>query len=294
MMQNWLLYIVVFPCLVAALSSSSNNNGLRLNKIFGQTLSRRQADALVSSGRVQVNGVSVQDSPGTRVLPGDEVLVDGKPYAWEQATKVKESRFYYIKYWKPCGVICTTDRRIQGNLLDALRKDSSPSQQLPKTRLFPVGRLDKDTSGLLLVTSDGRVPNSVLRGQHKQPKVYEVTLDRPISESAVQQLRDGVVITTQAQRDRQRPEPLTARTLPAHVEMLKPNLLQVTIVEGRNRQVRKMVAAVGYTVRKLHRVRFLNLSLDGLQGPGDWTYLSGREQAALEAAVARAEETKKQ
>jgi 23S rRNA pseudouridine2604 synthase len=274
-------------------TAPNNNAGIRLNKIFSDTLSRRKADALIRSGRVTVNGESVADSPGVRVTFNDRIELDGKPFVgWmKNNSNNNTEKHYYIKYWKPKGVTCTTDRRIRGNILDAI--ESSPTttakQRLPKKRIFPVGRLDKDTSGLILLTTDGRVPNSVLRGHQKQPKTYMVQLDRPLTASICERLETGVVITTQAQRDgKNRPEPLTAATLPCHAQQLSDFVLQVTIVEGRNRQVRKMLGALGYTVMNLHRTSFMGMDLTNVSGPTHWQFLSEDEQSRLEAAIAKA------
>merc|ERR1712083_860230 len=109
---------------------------------------------------------------------------------------MRENHFEYIKYWKPKGIICTTDMNIKHNIIDRIKSDG----YRPKHRVYPVGRLDKDTTGLILLTSDGRLPNAVLRGEAKQPKTYRVTLDRSISDHDIQCLKSGVIITTTAQR----------------------------------------------------------------------------------------------
>ena len=144
-----------------------------------------------------------------------------------------------------------------------------------------MGRLDKDSSGLILLTSDGRLPNSALRSNRKQPKVYEVFVDGPgVREEHLQRLRDGIVITTVAQRD-QKSKSLTAKTLPCKVERIGLYGLQITLVEGRNRQIRRMLDALGYRVRELHRVQFMGISLDPLQGPGEWEALGDKDMRVL-------------
>jgi len=244
----------------SAHSSSSNEDegftndktGIRINKCFKEFVSRRESDRYVADGRVQINGVVAK--PGARVFPGDCVTLDGKPVSWEKLAIVREdgdleSQFVYIKYWKPRGVICTTDTRIEGNIIDAVSH--------PK-RIYPVGRLDKDTSGLILLTSDGRVPNSILRASGKKSKEYRVEVNRAITERHLTMLREGVLITTVAQRDR-KAKPLTAYTLPAQVERIADNKVLMTIYEGRNRQIRKMMEALGYKVVKLHRLKVMGI-----------------------------------
>ena len=261
---------------------ASTEPGIRINKVFKATHSRRQADDLISSGRVTVNGQPV--TAGQRVVPfQDEVLLDGEPIqGWEALNAIVDSQiestspmtpFEYTKYWKPAGVICTTDRRIKENIIDALL-DVGYS---PKHRIYPVGRLDRDTSGLILLTSDGRLPNAALRGEHKQPKTYEVSVDKPIGDSDLDLLRDGVVITTVAQRDGNRGKPLTAKTRPCIVDRLDRRSMRMTITEGRNRQIRKMVDALGYRVQWLERVAFAGMELAPLNGPGEWKRLDESE-----------------
>jgi 23S rRNA pseudouridine2604 synthase len=291
---------VVDSSVVSLWSSQQNQNnndldagGIRLNKIFKVTHSRRKADALIVSGRVTVNGESAAENPGMKVQADDVVEVDGTVLHW--ADPVLERPVYdYIKYWKPLSIICTSDRRILDNIIDAIEQSpSSPNEQepqLPSRRIFPVGRLDKDTSGLIIMTSDGRVPNSVLRGSQKHPKTYRVKVDKSLTADAIQSLRDGVVITTQAQRDGKRPPALTARTRPCQARQLSSEILELTIVEGRNRQVRKMLGAVGYEVVRLHRTSFMGMTLQGLEKPGQWKRLSAVEQQDIEDAVQRAME----
>mmetsp|Transcript_34785 Transcript_34785/g.84319 ORF Transcript_34785/g.84319 Transcript_34785/m.84319 type:complete len:338 (+) Transcript_34785:11-1024(+) len=287
----------------------SSPEPIRLNKVFKKTHSRRQADKLIADGRITVNG-EPSHSAGQRVVPFEDVVcLDGNIVeGWEamnhlQGPKNEEGSpkdrkrgdaegaldtFEYIKYWKPLGVTCTTDRRIEDNVIDALEEDGC----YPKTRIFPVGRLDKETSGLLLMTSDGRLPNAALRGRFKQPKTYLVWTNRPLHPDDVQILREGVVITTVAQRDGNRGKELTAPTLPCPVRQSKqnPRVLEITLVEGRNRQVRKMLEAVGYRVIDLHRRSFLQMNLDNLEGPGDWAKLSKEEMKIVEEVLSTAEE----
>lgn len=295
---------------------------VRLNKVFKATHSRRQADALIQSGRVSVNGHMVSSHQvGVMVVPYvDVVTVDGVVFSgWEEhvlATETtldttsaallnptttkgdssSDSNFAlternpspttttttleYIKYWKPRGVICTTDRRIRDNILDRLEQIDGCNDY--QNRIFPVGRLDQDTSGLLLLTSDGRIPQSVLRSKSK---VYHVQTNPPfVTDVHVEQLRRGVVITTVAQRDGKRSKPLTAPTLPCDVQRVfghQQPTLAITLYEGRNRQIRKMLDALGYEVVRLHRTTCLGITMEGLNKPGDWARLTKRELQIL-------------
>lgn len=287
-------------CWTAA--AADNNNvessyqAIRLNKIFKATHSRRQADDLIASGRVTING-DPPDSAAHRVKPYSDIIrLDGQVVeGWEalnactpQQNAEQDVAFEYIKYWKPCGVICTTDRSIPQNILDRLEEDG----YRPDHRVYPVGRLDKETSGLILLTSDGRLPNSALRGRFKQPKRYDVLVNQPLTSREVQELRDGVVITTQAQRDRKRSEPLTARTKPCLVDVSRKDRrrLRITLVEGRNRQIRKMIGALGLHVVALRRYEFMDIGLDPLRGPGEWAPLSLEELEIVSQVISSAEQ----
>ena len=285
-------------CTAAATTDDQDNSdaheAIRLNKVFKATHSRRQADDLIASGRVTINGAPA-DSAGCRVVPFRDVIrLDGQVVeGWEalnacmpQGNTSQDTSFEYIKYWKPCGVICTTDRSIPDNIIDRLEDDG----YAPNHRVYPVGRLDKDTSGLILLTSDGRLPNSALRGRFKQPKRYDVLVNKPLTDQEVQELRDGIVITTQAQRDGKRSEPLTARTKPCLVQVSERDRrrLRMTLVEGRNRQIRKMIAALGLQVVALRRYEFMNIGLHPLKGPGEWAPLSPQELAHVSDVISSA------
>ena len=239
---------------------------------------------MVRDGRVTVNGVVA--SMGDRVNPGDVVELDGREVRWEQLAIIVDDhdrdrdhdsdpngkqrgngrghhshsqQFRYVKYWKPRGVVCTTDTRDRNNIIDAVGYPE---------RVFPVGRLDKDSTGLILLTSDGRLPNSVLRSGHRHDKKYVVEVDREVRAEDVQTLREGVVISTPVQRDRVN-RIVTARTLPCRVEKVGRRTLEIVLQEGRNRQIRRMLDHVGYTVTALHRVEVMGLNLSGLRR-GEW------------------------
>jgi 16S rRNA U516 pseudouridylate synthase RsuA-like enzyme len=206
-----------------ALADASYHNkqeeGIRLNKVFKATHSRREADKMIESGRVRINGKPVLNKGGCRVVPyRDTVELDGKVIkGWEQMNAIdrkevddvskqevgrhasdrcqgqesvesddlKTASFEYVKYFKPLGVTCTTDLRIKGNIIDSIRGGGYN----PPHRVYPVGRLDKETSGLIILTSDGRLVNAVLRGERKQPKVYQVMVDGQLEDWHLQRLR---------------------------------------------------------------------------------------------------------
>jgi pseudouridine synthase len=274
-------------------STTDNNNDaveqIRLNKVFKASLSRRQADRVIEEGRVEVNG---EVTYGCMVVPYQDIVeLDGTVIkGWEQMNGLRQNTnsgspaapvsdtFEYVKYWKPRGVVCTTDRNIRDNIIDVITKSGG---YRPKHRVYPVGRLDKDSSGLILLTSDGRLPNNSLRRSQKQPKVYQVEVDRPLSDVDIDNLRNGIVITTVAQRDG-KSKPLTAKTKQCQVYKVSETCCEVTLTEGRNRQIRKMMDALGYEVVDLHRVRFGNIAIDDMMNEGDWKRLDGLEMEWIE------------
>jgi 23S rRNA pseudouridine2604 synthase len=226
---------------------------------------------------VTVNGVVAV--MGTRVFPGDNVELDGKLVDWERIaivdTRVRaEQQFRYIKYWKPKGVVCTTDERVRGNIIDAVGYPE---------RIFPVGRLDKDSSGLILLTNDGRLPNAVLRSGFKHDKRYLVTVDREVEPEDVVTLSQGVVISTPVQRDRV-DRIVTARTLPCHVKKVDRYTVEIVLQEGRNRQIRRMLDTQGYAVTALHRVEVMGLTLAGLR-QGQWIPCTNAEMEIIRSCL---------
>ena len=283
--------------------------GVRLNKCL-PLLSRRAADAAILEGRVSVDGEKRLD-PGYRCLEGQRVLLDGKWQAWMQLEEAKQrppraADFSYLKYWKPLGVTCTTDRKVPENVID------QGNFHFEDRRVFPVGRLDKDSTGLLLLTSDGRLSEALLRPVSRKQKVYEVELNKAPTDEDLQALREGVVVTTVAQRGkrpvttdfndlfdddldekdvkptfRRRRIPLTAKTRPCQVERTEwsPRNLVVSIEEGRNRQIRRMCEARGLTVPALHRTEFAGLTLRGLHQPGDSMPLDNDELDLMNQAL---------
>lgn len=277
--------------------SSIDNGEIRLNKCIS-SLSRRAADDAIKEGRVTVN--SRVATCGTKVNFGDIIRYDGKIQAWETSVIAKSEKpsadndsreLCYVKYWKPEGVTCTSDPTDKSNIIAA-----GGFQHFPQ-RMFSVGRLDKESSGLILLTSDGRVNNAMLNKKCKKEKVYLVEFDRAPSENQVTQLREGVMITTPTQRDKSgdrrgsRTTDVTARTLPCTIRRSprSDRVLEFTLIEGRNRQIRRMAEAVGLAVVRLHRTAFAGITLKGL-GCGDWLDLTAAEMAVVRRALATANE----
>ena len=225
--------------------------GKRLNKYIADSgyCSRREADRLISEGRVLLNGRP--GALGDRVQPGMRVAVDGKPLTGE-------SERVYILLNKPRGIVCTADPREPMNVVDYLG--------LPR-RIFPVGRLDKDSEGLLLLTSDGEIVNRILRAAGGHEKEYEVQIDRPVTPEFVRRMSEGVPI-------------LDTVTLPCRVRRTGERSFNIILVQGLNRQIRRMCEALGANVVHLRRVRIMNLRLGKLQ-PGQWRKLTEAELAGL-------------
>ena len=225
--------------------------GKRLNKYIADSgyCSRREADRLIQEGRVRLDGRV--GALGDRVQPGMAVTVDGKPLTGE-GEKV------YILLNKPRGIVCTADPREPMNVVDYLGYP---------VRVFPVGRLDKDSEGLLLLTSDGEIVNRVLRAAGGHEKEYEVQIDRPVTPEFVRRMSEGVPI-------------LDTVTLPCRVRRTGERSFNIILVQGLNRQIRRMCEALGANVTHLRRIRIMNLRLGRLQ-PGQWRELTEAELAEL-------------
>ncbi|GEM77426.1 23S rRNA pseudouridine(2604) synthase RluF [Vibrio sagamiensis] len=225
----------------------SQDNAKRLNKFISETgfCSRREADRLIEQGRVTINGK--QPEMGTKVLFGDDVRVDGKPVA------AKEKPIY-IALNKPTGITCTTERNIPGNIVDFIGH---------KKRIFPIGRLDKPSDGLIFLTNDGDIVNKILRAGNNHEKEYVVRVDKPITGDFLKQMSSGVKI-------------LDTVTLPCKVTKETKFSFRITLTQGLNRQIRRMCEALDYEVFKLRRVRIMNISLDGIPN-GKWRYLTDDE-----------------
>jgi 23S rRNA pseudouridine2604 synthase len=230
---------------------------IRINKFFTQhgICSRREADRLIESSRVTINGrVAVL---GDRVDHTDEIARDGQVIPWGAAP-------IYIKYHKPVGVTTTSESHVARNIIAEIGHPE---------RIFPIGRLDKDSSGLILLTNDGDIVNEILRTEHGHEREYEVTVDHPIDQTFLDRMAQGVVI-------------LDSPTKPCRMERLGLARFRIILTEGRNRQIRRMCQTLGYRVTALHRVRIMHLTMAGL-AEGEWRLLTDKEREGLFRAVGR-------
>jgi 23S rRNA pseudouridine2604 synthase len=230
---------------------------MRLNKYLAETgaCSRREADQWIEAGRVSVNGARAV--LGTQVADGDEVQVDGRPLR-------PKPRRVYLALNKPVGIECTTDRAVPGNIVDFV---SYPE------RVFPIGRLDKDSEGLILLTNDGDIVNTVLRAEHGHEKEYVVAVDRPLTEAFLAGMAAGVPI-------------LETVTNPCRITPVGRNTFRIVLTQGLNRQIRRMCEHFGYTVRRLQRVRIMHVQL-GTLPVGQWRALTPAELRGLVPAARR-------
>jgi 23S rRNA pseudouridine2604 synthase len=233
---------------------------MRLNKYISETglCSRRQADALIAAGRVTINGQPI--ALGTQVGERDEVCVDGRPVRGRTRDAPHATRRVYIALNKPVGITCTTERHIAGNIIDFIGHPQ---------RIFPIGRLDKDSEGLILLTSNGDIVNEILRAENEHEKEYQVTIDRPVTAPFLAGMAAGVWL----------PE-LAVRTRPCRLERTGANSFSMVLTQGLNRQIRRMCEQFGCEVRRLQRIRIINLQLGALR-PGQWRDLSERELRGL-------------
>jgi 23S rRNA pseudouridine2604 synthase len=230
---------------------------IRINKFFTQQglCSRREADRLVEEGLVTINGrVALL---GDQVSPGDVITRDGIVVPWGNEP-------VYIKFHKPVGITTTTELDVPDNIISYIGHPA---------RIFPIGRLDKDSSGLILLTNDGEIVNEILRAEHGHEKEYLVQVDRPFDQSFLDQMARGVVI-------------LGKPTRPCRISPCGKRQFRIILTEGRNRQIRRMCQALGYLVVSLHRVRVMHMTVDGLR-VGQWKNLSDRERAQLFEALGR-------
>lgn len=243
------------------MSEEYSQNGIRLNKYISDTglCSRREADDLIEQRRVKVNG-QVADT-GVRVEPGDDVTVSGKLLRAKPAP-------VYLVYNKPVGITCTTDQSVAGNIIDAVRY---------RQRIFPIGRLDKPSEGLILLTNDGDIVNKILRAGNAHEKEYTVSVDRPFDDTFIQRMGAGLPI-------------LGTRTLPCKIKRVNGNTFNITLTQGLNRQIRRMTEYLGYEVTRLKRVRLMNIRLTGLKA-GQWRELTRAELDVINTMVANSSKT---
>ncbi|ETI66593.1 23S rRNA pseudouridine(2604) synthase RluF [Neobacillus vireti] len=224
---------------------------MRINKFISESgkASRRGADKLISEGRVTINGKAAEI--GSQVEPGDDVRIDGNAISVSM-------NYVYIALNKPPGITSTTERHVKGNIVDFVNHP---------LRIFHIGRLDKDSDGLILLTNDGDIVNEILRAENKHEKEYIVTVDRPITAEFLKRMEAGVEI-------------LNTKTLPCKVNQLSKYVFEITLTQGLNRQIRRMCSALGFGVVRLQRTRIMNIHLGNLP-IGQWRDLSKRERNQL-------------
>ena len=228
----------------------------RLNKFISETgfCSRREADKYIEQGRVSVNGNAPE--MGVKVAATDVVLVDGKPL------KTPPKRVY-IAYNKPVGITCTTERKIQSNIVKAVNYPD---------RIFPIGRLDRPSEGLIFLTNEGDIVNKILRAGNNHEKEYVVTVDKPLNRQFVSKMANGIPI-------------LDTVTKKCKVTQTAPKEFKIILTQGLNRQIRRMCEYLGYEVVTLKRTRIMNVTLKGLK-VGQWRHLSDVEMAQINDSIA--------
>ena len=220
---------------------------MRINKFLSEAgvCSRRGADKWIDDKRVKINDELA--TLGSQVEDSDVVKVDNKVITIDKG-------YVYIALNKPRGITSTTEKHINGNVVDYVNHPE---------RIFHIGRLDKDSEGLLLLTSDGDIVNEILRSENHHEKEYVVTVDKPITKEFIKNMSNGVVILNQ-------------KTLPAKLEQLNDKTFKIILTQGLNRQIRRMCETLGYNVKKLKRIRIMNIKLDGIKY-GEWRDLTAEE-----------------
>ena len=242
--------------------SSNHNFPVRLNKYLSEVgyCSRREADKLIAQGRVTLNGIKPE--LGTKVQERDSVEVDGKSVSQKQDKPV------YLIFNKPVGIVCTTDTRVEkDNIIDYIN--------YPK-RIFPIGRLDKPSEGLIFLTDDGDIVNKILRARNGHEKEYIVRVNKPINSSFIKQMSSGLPI-------------LETKTKPCKVTKIGEYEFNIILTQGLNRQIRRMCEYLNYRVTKLQRVRIMNIKLD--LPIGKWREFTEEEFQELNRLLARSAKT---
>ncbi|SFD32549.1 23S rRNA pseudouridine2604 synthase [Bacillus sp. 491mf] len=228
---------------------------MRINKFISETgyYSRRETNRLIAEKRITVNGKICE--PGQEVEPDDIVLVDGKPIP-------KKTHPIYIALNKPVGITCTAAKHIEGNIIDFVNYPE---------RIFPIGRLDKASQGLILMTNDGDIVNKIMRSEYGHEKEYIVTVDKPFDDAFLKGMAGGVTI-----RD--------GKTNPCEIHRISDCVFKIILTQGMNRQIRRMCRAFGYTVTRLERIRIMNITVDGIE-IGKWRDLTEEELSELLALL---------
>ena len=232
-----------------------------LNKYISESgfCSRREADHYIEQGRVTINGIEA--TKGNRVMEGDEVRIDG------ERLKTKKTAVYIVLN-KPKGITCTTDAKDKTNIIDYINF---------KSRIFPVGRLDKRSEGLIFLTNDGDIVNKILRAGNNHDKEYIVSVDKPLTLDFIQKMRSGVRISG-------------TWTKKCYVKQEGANKFRIILTQGLNRQIRRMCEAFGYKVESLKRIRIMNIKLQGLE-LGKWRYFTNEEVSVINSMVANSSKT---
>ena len=235
---------------------------VRLNKYISESgfCSRREADKLIENGLVTIDGVKA--SMGTKVSKGQKVKVNVKLIS-------KDEDLVYIVLNKPVGITCTTEHKVKGNIVDFVNH---------RKRIFPIGRLDKDSQGLILMTNDGDIVNKILRAGNNHEKEYIVTVNKPINEEFVKRMSNGIRILGQV-------------TKKCYVKKEGNNTFRIILTQGLNRQIRRMCEALGYEVVKLKRIRIMNINLGELR-IGEWRDLTYKELKGLNNLISTSGKTK--
>lgn len=233
------------------ITHTENLTEVRLNKFISDSgiCSRREADKLIELGKVTINGVKAD--VGSKVSKGDNVKVNGQSIS-------KDEELVYLALNKPVGITCTTEHKVKGNIVDFISHEK---------RIFPIGRLDKDSQGLILLTNDGDIVNKILRAKNNHEKEYVVTVDRPITDSFIKGMSSGVPI-------------LDTVTNECFVKKEGKFIFRIILTQGLNRQIRRMCEYFGYNVKKLERLRIMNIEIQNLP-IGKWRYLSVNELKTL-------------
>lgn len=231
---------------------------MRINKYLAHlgVCSRREADALIKGGHVSLNSRGAQ--LGDIVVPGDQIRINGR------LVEATDHEYVYLIYNKPSGVICTTDESIPDNIISAIGY---------KSRIFPVGRLDVTSRGLILLTNNGDAAQRLLRAEFRCEKEYEVRIDKPLTQEFLESMANGVLLKT------------GRRTLPAGVTALTDKQFTIVLRQGLNRQIHRMCEALDCSVRSIKRVRIANLLLPPDLQPGQWRELEARQLDHFLAAI---------
>ena len=230
---------------------------IRINKFFTEhgICSRREADRLIESGVITINGRVAK--LGDQVTSDDVIAREGRVISWGKAN-------LYIKYHKPVGVTTTSESHVPRNIIAEIGHSE---------RIFPIGRLDKDSSGLILLTNDGNIVNEILRAEFGHEREYLVQVNHPFDQSFLDHLSRGVVI-------------LGSKTKPCRTMRVGRDQFRIILTEGRNRQIRRMCQALGYRVTMLHRTRIMHITITGLSA-GEWKEITSQEREQLIKAVGR-------